>query len=482
VATPRRRPKPDPKPQPTDAPARGDAARGEPSRSEPLRTEPTPGGLIAPGGKVDPGAVWRAANVKGRGADATPDEPPAEDHLYGADVDDEEIESLAEGQAATLPKVGEPTVVTFQPQRDLDKRLDKYLCDRITFLSRSKLQALIDEGAVTINGRKAKASSPVHANDVITVRVPAPPSEDFEPQDIPLDVLFEDEHLIVLNKPAGLIVHPARTHTHGTMINALAFHFRNRSATGGSLSTVGSQFARPGVVHRLDRFTSGCIAFAKSDTAHWQLARQFMDRTVNKRYLALALGHVEPPMDRIDDPIGPHPSRQRGYREKHVVRHDHLGKPALTLYHTLARFGPSPGAATEKARRAPRKAGGKDQLAPPPPPPPPPLATLLEVDLKTGRTHQIRVHFSHRGYPLLGDDMYGGPAVTLRDRTSFARQALHAGYLAFRHPISGTPMEFRAPPPADLAALLDTLRAGGVEKPAEAPAGLLGGALSAWLA
>jgi 23S rRNA pseudouridine1911/1915/1917 synthase len=429
----------------------------KPTKPPAARTEPEPGGLIAPGGKVDPGAIWRAANA------AAPSSPAAHADATADDLepleDDEEIEAalkLEEGQSAALPKPGEPTLVTFTPQRDLDKRLDKYLCDRITFLSRSKLQALIDAGDVTINGRKAKSSSTVHAEDVITVRVPAPPSEDFEPQDIPLDVLYEDEHLIVLNKQAGLIVHPARTHTHGTMINALAFHFRNRSSTGGSLSTVGSQFARPGVVHRLDRFTSGCIAFAKSDTAHWQLARQFMDRTVNKRYLAIALGHVEPAIDRIDDPIGPHPSRQRGYREKHVVRHDHLGKPALTLYHTLARFGPSPGAAISPAKPAGRR--GSATL------PPPPLATLLEVDLKTGRTHQIRVHFSHRKYPLLGDDMYGGPEVALDNGETFARQGLHAAYLAFRHPVTGQPMEFRAPPPPDLGALIATLSRGGVER------------------
>lgn len=428
--------------------------RSEPTPGEPARTEPAPGGLIAPGGKVDPGAVWRAAHAAAGMPGPTND--PADD---ADDEDDEDIGAavtLQEGQSAALPKPGEPTLVTFTPQRDLDKRLDKYLCDRITFLSRSKLQGLIDDGDVTINGRKAKASSPVHAGDVITVRVPAPPSEDFEPQDIPLEVLFEDEHLIVLNKAAGVIVHPARTHTQGTMINALAFHFRHRSATGGSLSTVGSAFARPGVVHRLDRFTSGCIAFAKSDTAHWQLARQFMARTVQKRYLAVTLGHVEPAIDRIDDPIGPHPSRQRGYREKHVIRHDHLGKPALTLYHTLARFGTAPDG---PGRRVAAGAGAA------------PLASLLEVDLKTGRTHQIRVHFSHRKYPLLGDDLYGGPEVALAEGRVFARQALHAGYLAFRHPISGAGLEFRAPPPADLAALLAVLSRGGVTRPERAEGG-----------
>jgi 23S rRNA pseudouridine1911/1915/1917 synthase len=443
----------------------------------PARSEPAPGGLIKPGGKVDPGAIWRAAHA-GDEPRPTPsgtagdrgrrDQRPASDQTpsCAAPSDDEaELEGLeddedlltdpalagganpgesgataegtgTDGPAMPATAAGMPPKVTFTPQRDLDKRLDKYLCDRITFMSRSKLQALIESGGVLVNGRVAKSSTPVHAGDVIEVSVPPPPSEDFPPEDIPLDVLFEDEHLIVLNKQAGLIVHPARTHTRGTMINALAFYFRHRSASGGSLSSVGSRFARPGVVHRLDRHTSGLIVFAKSEQAHWKLADQFMRRTVDKRYVAVVEGEVQPIIDVIDEPLGPHPSRMRGYREKHVVRHDHLGKPAVTVYRVLGHYA------------RPTDPGGAELAK----------CSLVEVELKTGRTHQIRVHFSHRGFPLIGDDMYGGKALPLPDGPPFDRQALHAAYLAFRHPISGQPMTFRAPAPADLARLLKAVR------------------------
>ncbi|MFN3311802.1 MAG: RluA family pseudouridine synthase, partial [Thermomonas sp.] len=190
--------------------------------------------------------------------------------------------------------------------------------------------------------------------DVVEVAVPPPPSEDFPEEDIPLDVLFEDEHLIVLNKSPDIIVHPARTHKKGTLINALAFHFRHRSSLGGSLSGVGRQFARPGVVHRLDRATSGCIVFAKTEQAHWQLANQFMARTVDKRYVTLAHGHVEPVIDVIDLPLGPHPSRERGYREKQVVRHDALGKPAVTIYRVLATLGTRAGGSLRPPADVPR--------------------------------------------------------------------------------------------------------------------------------
>lgn len=469
----------------------------------PARSEPAPGGLIKPGGKVDPGAIWRAAHAgeeprptpsgtaadrgqRARGSepsaqgerehpsergqhtqrpasDLAPSSAPpadAEAELEGLEDDEDLLTDPAlsggggaggpgastdrdgadragtDGPAMPATAAGMPPKVTFTPQRDLDKRLDKYLCDRITFMSRSKLQALIESGGVLVNGRVAKSSTPVHAGDVIEVSVPPPPSEDFPPEDIPLDVLFEDEHLIVLNKQAGLIVHPARTHTRGTMINALAYYFRHRSASGGSLSSVGSRFARPGVVHRLDRHTSGLIVFAKSEQAHWKLADQFMRRTVDKRYVAVVEGEVQPIIDVIDEPLGPHPSRMRGYREKHVVRHDHLGKPAVTVYRVLGHYA------------RPTDPGGAELAR----------CSLVEVELKTGRTHQIRVHFSHRGFPLIGDDMYGGKALPLPDGPPFDRQALHAAYLAFRHPISGQPMTFRAPAPADLARLLKAVR------------------------
>jgi 23S rRNA pseudouridine1911/1915/1917 synthase len=399
------------------------AARGD-DRDDPGRRP-----VIRPGGKVDPEAL-RAAVAAAETAPADP------------------------ADAAVEPQDDDaPNRVAFTLQRDLRKRLDKYLADRIGFMSRTQLQRLIDEGGVTVNARRPKASTVLRLGDTVEVFVPAPPPQETPPEDIPIDVLYEDEHLIVLNKSPDILVHPARSHLSGTLINALAFHFQHRSS--GALSGVGREFARPGVVHRLDRQTSGVIVFAKTDEAHWRLARQFERRTVDKRYLAIVHGHVEPVIDVIDRPIGPHPSREKGYREKYVVRHDSLGKPAVTIYRVLGRYG------TAGPPPAPNR-----------PPPPDTAFSAVEVELKTGRTHQVRVHFSHLGFPLVGDDMYGGRAVVVPGAGPFARQALHAATLAFEHPVSGRPMAFAAPLPPDLAALVRHLRTlPPVDEPAAPPPG-----------
>lgn len=365
------------------------------------------GGLIRPGGKVDPDAVRSASEALG----------------------DEDG----------------PVHVRFQLQRDLRKRLDRYLTDRIPFMSRTQLRRLIENEAVTVNGRAPKPSTSLRAGDIVDVVVPPPPSADIGAEEIPIDVLYEDEHIIVLDKRADIIVHPARSHLSGTLINALVWHFRNRSATGGELSSVGEEFARPGVVHRLDRDTTGAIVFAKTDEAHWKLGRQFEQRRVNKRYLALVHGHVQPTADVIDLPLGPSPSREKGHREKQVVRHDELGKSAVTVYRVRELY--------------------RD-------------FSLVELELRTGRTHQIRVHLSHLGYPIVGDDMYGGAFVDLaevaggsddacaeaaralaRDERRIERQMLHAALLGFHHPISGDPLEFTAPAPVDMRRLVAILRA-----------------------
>jgi 23S rRNA pseudouridine1911/1915/1917 synthase len=300
-----------------------------------------------------------------------------------------------------------------------------------------------------------------------------------QPEDIPLQVLYEDEHIIVLNKSPDIIVHPARAHNKGTLINALAYHFAHRSPAGGALSEVGKEFARPGVVHRLDRQTSGLIVFAKDDTAHWRLARQFELRTVDKRYLALVHGLVEPPIEVIDLPLGPHPSREKGYREKYVVRHDALGKPSVTICRVRAHFGGKPALPAglpeapvpevlkrpgwampgESLRTASAGSAGSESRH---------TYSLVELELKTGRTHQIRVHLSHNGYPIVGDDMYGGRPLMRADLDPaaagdpeepplIARQALHAALLAFRHPITNAPMAFTAPLPPDFSNALSAL-------------------------
>jgi 23S rRNA pseudouridine1911/1915/1917 synthase len=385
------------------------------------------GEYILPGGKVDAEAIARALEAARTSGEAS---------------DDAELRR-----------------VTFEIRRDLKKRLDRYLTDRIGFMSRNQLQRLIDEGGVLVNDRMPKSSTVLRAGDVVEVVIPEPPGAGVPPEDIPLDVLYEDECLIVLNKPPDIIVHPARSHLKGTMINALAFHFQKRSPLGGELSSVGTEFARPGVVHRLDRHTSGVIVFAKQDEAHWKLGHQFEHRRVNKRYLAVTHGRIEPPGDAIDLPLGPHPSREKGYREKYVVRHDELGKPALTIARVREWY----------------RVGDRDY-------------TLVELELRTGRTHQIRVHLSHLGWPIVGDDMYTGKAVGLRAdgeretlvqfpgggeppppgvRPLIVRQALHACTLGFTHPIRETPMEFTAPLRGDMALLVRTLRelSGGGERP-----------------
>ncbi len=398
--------------------------------------------LLLPGGTVDPDALRRA--VESAQASTSED---------GAERESDDV----------LPRV------VFTLNRDLQKRLDKYLTDRITFMSRNQLQKLIDKGGVTVNSRVPKASTVLRAGDVVEVLVPPPPSTEILPEDIPLDVMYEDEHLIVLNKSPDIIVHPARSHNTGTMIGALAYHFRHRSPSGGALSGVGREFARPGVVHRLDRNTSGVIVFAKQDEAHWKLGHQFEHRRVDKRYLAVVEGIIEPDADVIDLPIGPHPSKEKGYREKYVVRHDEQGKNAVTIARVRERYfapddGDSHAAGRGEARTTPRGWASTGPAAaaighPRPARKPRPGYTLVELELKTGRTHQIRVHLSHLGWPIVGDDMYGGsPFVDADGRTVIARQALHACILGIRHPITDVQMQFTAPLRGDIAELVGILR------------------------
>lgn len=369
---------------------------------QPSRDDPSPDDLIGPGGKVDRETLFE---------------------LY------ERLESD-----------DEPISVRFELSRELDKRLDRYLVDRIPFLSRTSLQRLIREEAVTVNGRLPKASTRLHRGDVVVAVLPPPASTEIPPEDIPLAVLHEDDDLIVINKQDDIIVHPARGNRSGTIINALAFHFRRHES--GQLSTVGEEFARPGVVHRLDRHTTGVMVAAKSDTAHWRLGKQFEQRRTEKRYLALVHGRVEPAADVIDVPLGKHPTA----REKYAVRWDHTGKQSVTIYRVREIYEGY---------------------------------TLLEIELKSGRTHQIRVHMSHLGYPIVGDDMYGGrhlrygdvvgPAGTSQRGPSEplqTRQALHAAVLGFVHPISGASMRFQAPLADDMRSLLQLLRRSGrVETP-----------------
>lgn len=380
--------------------------------------------VLLPGGKVDPEALRRVLEAKRAAGDAADDD-------------------AAVGR------------VTFTLQRDLQARLDKYLTSRITFMSRNQLQKLIAGGGVIVNDRPAKASTNLRRGDVVEVMVPEPPPQGIQPDEIPIEVLFEDAHLIVINKSPDIIVHPARSHNSGTMVNALAWHFR--ASGSGALSTVGDEFARPGVVHRLDRHTSGVIVFAKSDEAHWKLGHQFEHRRVDKRYMALVHGRIEPETEVIELPIGPHPSREKGYRERYVVRHDEQGKHALTIARVRETYNEHAAAGFHEpsARDVPSRGGER--------------FTLVELELKTGRTHQIRVHLSHLGWPIVGDDMYGGRALADEaGQVVIARQALHATMLGFTHPISGERMVFTAPLRGDMAEAVRLLRRRGAMRRAEA--------------
>ena len=324
-----------------------------------------------------------------------------------------------------------PVTVEFELLKDLDKRLDRYMVDRVPFISRTQIQRLIEEEAITVNGRVPKSSTKLKKGDRIVATLPPPPSGAIQPEEIPLDVIYEDDAIIVVNKPAGLIVHPARSHKSGTLVNALAWRFKNIS--GGELSKVGEEFARPGIVHRLDKFTSGAIVSAKNDTAHWRLGKQFEMRRTDKRYLALVHGQPERDIETIDLPLGKHPS----IKEKYAVRFDETGKPSVTILRARERYVAPSGA----------------------------KYALVELELKTGRTHQIRVHLSYLGLPIVGDDMYGGKHTTERDLGGdsdamlLARQALHATTLGFRHPMTEQPMKFTAPLAADIARAVALLRA-----------------------
>jgi 23S rRNA pseudouridine1911/1915/1917 synthase len=399
--------------------------------------EASAAGLVLPGGRIDADSV-RAALDKAR--------------ELGEEADEDALRT-----------------VRFALKHDLNKRLDRYLVDRISFLSRTQIQRLIDEGGVSVNRRAPKASTKLGKGDVVEVVVPEPPPSNVQPEDIPLDVMFEDAHMIVLNKQPDIIVHPARSNLKGTMLSALAFYFLSRSKMGGTLSTVGEEFARPGVVHRLDRQTSGCIVFAKSEEAHWKLGKQFEQRRVDKRYVALVHGKVEPDVQVINLPLGPHPSRDKGYREKNVVRHDELGREAITVVRVRERY---------------TVAGPK-----------PRHYSLIELELKTGRTHQIRVHVSYNGWPIVGDDMYGGrallkgtleevpappanPATTPMEKAArerqtrdmlISRQALHATVLGIRHPGTDEPMQFIAPLRGDMLETVRALRAAGPATVVDAP-------------
>jgi 23S rRNA pseudouridine1911/1915/1917 synthase len=295
-------------------------------------------------------------------------------------------------------------------------RLDRFLVSVLPRQSRSQIQRLIKDGHVRVEGREAKANQPVKAGQAITVDSPEPIDPIPQPEALEIPILYQDRDIIVVDKPAGMVVHPAAGHASGTLVNALLHHVDDLSGIGGE--------KRPGIVHRLDRGTSGLMVVAKHDQAHEELSRQFHDREVEKEYFALVWGEVMAGR-RIDAPVGRDPSnrkkmsaRARRTREAvtRILRAEHLN-PALTL---------------------------------------------IQVAIHTGRTHQIRVHLSAIGHPIVGDALYGGVRRRvqgdIRAVTHLERPFLHAAKLAFMHPVEHRRMEFTSPLPADLQRVLDDLR------------------------
>lgn len=297
-------------------------------------------------------------------------------------------------------------------------RLDKALADA-TGLSRARVQGLIEQGRVDVAGRTAAAPSmKVTGGTAFRIIIAAAMPAEAQAEDIALTIAYEDAHLIVVDKPAGMVVHPAVGNITGTLVNALLHHCQ------GQLSGING-VARPGIVHRIDKDTSGLLVVAKSDAAHEGLAVQFAAHTVHRRYLAVCAGHPLPPQGTIEARIG----RSDADRKKMTVlpNNSSRGKSAITHYKTLERL---------------------DEAA------------LIECRLETGRTHQVRVHCASIGHPLLGDPAYGRTPKALRpllDRLGFARQALHAAELGFVHPITGETVQFRTNLPADMVELIDQL-------------------------
>lgn len=287
-------------------------------------------------------------------------------------------------------------------------RIDKYVAEAVPELSRAAVQRLLDEGRILVNGGAVKASYRLSAGDTISVQIPPPVEVEIAAEAIPLDVVYEDSDILVVNKPAGMVVHPAFGHDSGTLVNAVLARCPDLSGVGGEL--------RPGIVHRLDKDTSGLIVVAKGDAALRDLQAQFKGREVQKAYLALVEGQVSPPTGSIDAPIGRDP---RARKKMAVIQRG--GRESQTEYRVLETYDEH---------------------------------TLVEAHPLTGRTHQIRIHLAFIGHPIVGDPVYG----FRKQRVKAPRLFLHAARLAFRLPATGERREFEAPLPDDLARVLERLR------------------------
>lgn len=303
------------------------------------------------------------------------------------------------------------------------ERLDLFLMARLPAVTRAKLKRLIDEEQITVDGRPCKAGHLVRPGEIVVVHFPPPSSGEVEPEEIPLDIVYEDEHLLVVNKPAGMVVHPAYANFSGTLVNALLAHCRRLSSVGGD--------TRPGLVHRLDKETSGLLVVAKDDVTHVGLARQLSERKMEREYRAIVWGHLKQKSGTVQAALMRNPKD----RLRMMIHQE--GKMAITHYRVLEEL---------------------------------PLTSYMQLNLETGRTHQIRVHLSSLGHPVFADATYGGRTKQLaglsHERTriglhllgSCSRQMLHARTIAFLHPISGELKRFESDIPADMQALLNELR------------------------
>lgn len=309
-------------------------------------------------------------------------------------------------------------------RRVTGRRLDKYLHDRFPRMSRTVLQKLIKQGEITVNGLPTKASYEPAAGDVLEVLIPPPPPNDVTPEDIPVDIVHEDDHIVAINKHAGIICHPAGPAQGGTIANAMAFHATTLSH--------GDDPYRPGIVHRLDKNTTGVMLIAKSDEAHWRLSLQFERRTTQKTYFGICEGEPSRDQDLINQPLGAHPMIKDRYMNPGQLPRAMLFKEAITQY-----------AVKERLKGF----------------------AIVHMYPKTGRTHQLRVHMSAIGHPLMGDTYYGGHLFSERDIAGegdaeplISTQALHAMAIEFVHPITEKPMRIEAPLPENLQRIVDLLR------------------------
>ncbi len=290
--------------------------------------------------------------------------------------------------------------------QDAGKRLDAFVAAGSS-LSRNAAQRLIEAGDILVNGREAQAKTKLHEGDEITVTPPPPSVTDTVPQDIPIEIVYQDEDIAVINKPKGMVVHPAAGNPDGTLVNAIMYHIKDLSGIGGEI--------RPGIVHRIDRMTSGLLVIAKNDNAHVFLSDQLKTHAVSRVYYALCEGNFREDSGTVDAPI----ARHRTDRKKMAV--DPNGRSAVTHWRVLERFGDM---------------------------------TLLRVELETGRTHQIRVHMAYIKHPIVGDEVYGHAKNSL----GIVGQALHAGELRLTHPATGEEMIFTAPLPEEFVNALEKLR------------------------